>query len=275
MGIGISYTGHDGRQRHFDAADGADAKRQLSDVMPAARRHTGDALRDAMSRLPGMTPPPQERAKVMPGGSVVESRDGLCLRGEETSPLVEGVKMFASVNGSKGFKSIAEIDPPGAAATCGPQFGCDDADEDASVAKAGEAVRIPFVSRTKMEKDETNGLITIYEFVREMVFSPAGRLVGCTKERRRVVGSFVPGSGSSSGKYGVRLFFDAFPGDPEHPTPLAFAFGKESDLDTYVESTDSFGCNTGSDDPPVKIIGVTEGRTEVIQEGAGNASDSV
>ena len=273
MGIGISYTGHDGKARQFD--DPAQARAFLDSMGAASKRHTGEALREAMRRVPGTVPQMQGRAKVLPGGSVVEGPDGLCLRGEETSPLVEGVKMFASVNGSKGFKSIAEIDPPGAAATCGPQFGCDDADEDASVAQAGEAVRIPFVSRTKMEKDETNSLITIYEFVREMVFSPAGRFVGCTKERRRVVGSFVPGSGSSSGKYGVRLFFDAFPGDPEHPTPLAFAFGKESDLDTYVESTDSFGCNTGSDDPPVKIIGVTEGRTEVIQEGAGNASDSV
>lgn len=230
MGIGISYTGHDGRQRSFDAADGADAKRQLADFMPAAKRHAGEALRAAMNRLPGMTPQMQNGTKVVPGGSVVESRDGLCLRGEEQTPLVEGVKMFASVNGSKGFKAMAEIDPPGSAALCGPAFGCDDADEDASVAQAGEAVRIPFVSRTKMEKDETNNLIFVYEFIREMVFSPAGRFVGCTKERRRVVGSFIIGGGSGGGKYCVKPVFGG-------GGLSALQFGSEADLDNGSPSS--------------------------------------
>ena len=259
MGIGISYTGHDGRQRHFDAADGADAKRQLSDIMPAARRHTGDALRDAMARLPGMAPPSQNCTKVMPGGSVVDSRDGLCLRGEEQTPLVEGVKMFASVNGSKGFKSMDEIDPPGSAAVCGPMFGCDSEDEDSAEATGGEAVRIPFVSRTKMAIDEATGMVTVYEFIREMVFSPEGRMVGCTKERRRVVGSFLPGTdGEGNGKYCVRPFFIGTEDDPVHPRPDAFAFGTEADLDTYDENTGRFECNYSGGallaDPPVKVI---------------------
>ena len=261
MGIGISYTGHDGRQRRIEAADGADAKRQLADFMPAAKRHVGDALRDAMNRIPGMAPQMQGRAKTMPGGSVVESHDGLCLRGEEMNPLIEGVRMFASVNGSKGFKTMGEIDPPGSASVCGPMFGCDDADEDASETKGGEAVRIPFVSRTKMEKDETNGLVTIYEFIRELVLSPSGRFVGCTKERRRVVGSFIPGGegGTADGKYGVRLFSaDAGEGDPVHPLPDALAFGAEADLDTYNKDSGRFECNyldgVVKDDPPVKVL---------------------
>jgi hypothetical protein len=225
MGIGISYTGHDGRQRRIDAADAADAKRQLADFMPAAKRHTGEALRDAMSRVQGIGTPQSSRAKVVPGGSVVDSRDGLCLRGEEMSPLVEGVKMFASVNGSKGFKAIGEIDPPGSAALCGPAFGCDDIDEDASVGKAGEAVRRPFVSRNKMVYDPKSGLVTFYEFIREDIFSPGGRWVGCTKERRRVVGSFVAGgSGSANGKYGVKPVFGG-------GGLSALLFGTEAQLD--------------------------------------------
>ena len=261
MGIGISYTGHDGRQRRIDAADAADAKRQLADFMPAAKRHTGEALRDVMSRVQGIGTPQSSRAKVVPGGSVVDSRDGLCLRGEEMSPLVEGVKMFASVNGSKGFKTVEDIDPPGSAVLCGPAFGCDDIDEDASVGKAGVASRRPFVSRTKLEHDPITGLITMYEFIREDIFSPGGRWVGCTKERRRVVGSFMPGAGGE-GKYGVMLFSSvADEDDPVHPTPDAFAFGKEKDLDTYDKDSGKFTCNYeaghAKEDPPVKVIAVT------------------
>lgn len=224
MGIGVSYTGYDGRQRRFDAADGTDAKRQLADFMPAARRHTGDALRDAMARLPGTAPQVQSGAKVMPGGSVVESRDGLCLRGEEGSPLVEGVKMFASVNGSKGFKTMAEIDPPGSAVLCGPAFGCSDIDEDASVGKAGEPSKVPFVSRNAMEYDSISGLVTFYEFIRENVYSPGGRWVGCTKERRRVVGSFIIGGGSGGGKYCVKPVFGG-------GGLSSLQFGSEAELD--------------------------------------------
>lgn len=262
MGIGISYTGHDGRTRSFSS--GEEARSFLDSLNGSAKRHTGEALREAMAKLPSPVYGQNGKAQVLPGGSVVDSSGGLCLRGEEHSPLVEGVKMFASVNGSKGFKTLPEIDPPGSASVCGPTFGCDDEDEDPSEAREGEAVRIPFVSRTKMAVDESSGMVTIYEFIREIVFSPGGRLVGCTKERRRVVGSFIPGGegGEGEGKYGVRLFsVVADTDDPAHPTPDAFAFGTEADLDTYNKSTGRFECNYEGgqvkDDPPVKVIAVT------------------
>ncbi len=260
MGIGISYTGHDGKTRHFDSGEAA--RSFLDSLAPEAKRHTGEALRRAMQGLPSPMQGRSNKTNVLPGGSVVESPNGLCLRGEEQSPLVEGVRMFASLNGSKGFKTMAEIDPPGSAAVNGPMFGCDSEDEDASEAKAGEAVRIPFVSRTKMSLDRITGMVTVYEFVREMVFSPSGRLVGCAKERRRVVGAFMPGAGGGDGKYGVRLFsVMSDEDDPVHPTPDAFAFGAEKDLDTYNEDSGQFECNYEGGqvkaDPPVKVIAVT------------------
>ncbi len=225
MGIGISYTGHDGRTRKFDS--GEEARSFLDSLGTAAKRHTGEALRDAMARLPKPTQRQGGDTKVMLGGSVVDSVGGLCLRGEESTPLVEGVKMFASVNGSKGFKTISEIDPPGSASVNGPMFGCDSEDEDASETKGGEAVRIPFVSRTKLVKDKTSGMVTIYEFIREMMFSPSGRFVGCSKERRRVVGVFMPGGAageSSSAKYCVKPVFSG--GELS-----ALLFGTDSELD--------------------------------------------
>ena len=257
MGIGISYTGHDGKARHFD--DPEKARAFLDSMGAAAKRHTGEALREAVSRIPSPLRGQDGRAKVMPGGSVVDSHDGLCLRGEERSPLIEGVRVFASVNGSKGFKRMDEIDPPGSAPVCGPTFGCDSADEDSAEAKPGEAARIPFVSRTKMEKDEATGMVVLYEFIREMAFSPSGRMVGCTKERRRVVGSFLPGAaGEGNGKYCVRPFFIGTEDDPVHPRPDAFAFGAEADLDTYDENSGRFECNYSGGallaDPPVKVI---------------------
>jgi hypothetical protein len=225
MGIGISYTGHDGRTRKFDS--GEEARSFLDSLGTSASRHTGDALRDAMARLPKPTQRQGGGTKVMLGGSVVDSVGGLCLRGEESTPLVEGVKMFASVNGSKGFKSFAEIDPPGSASVNGPMFGCDSEEEDESETGGGEAVRIPFVSRTKLVKDKTSGMVTIYEFIREAIFSPSGRLVGCSKERRRVVGSFMPGGASgesSSAKYCVKPVFSG-------GGLSALLFGTEKELD--------------------------------------------
>lgn len=256
MGIGISYTGHDGKARQFD--DPAQARAFLDSMGAASKRHTGAALREAMRRVPGTAPQMQGRAKVASGGSVVEGPDGLCLRGEEASPLIEGVKMFASVNGSKGFKRMDEIDPAGAAALCGPAFGCDDEDENAEEALEGVPVRIPFVSRNKWAIDSVTGMITEYEFVRELVFSPCGRRVFCTKERRRVVGSFMPGAGGEgNGKYGVRPFWIENTETDENPMLDFLAFGKEADLDTW--DGEKFTCNYDSggsllEDPPVKIV---------------------
>ena len=258
MGIGISYTGHDGKTRKFDS--GEDARSFLDRLVPASRQSAASGLQSALAKA-GQSPLVGGNApRLMTGGSVVNGNGGICLRGEEYSPLVEGVKVFASVNGSKGFKTIDEIDPSGAADVCGPMFGCNSDDEDTSTMAYGSPVRIPFVSRTRLVKDETNNQIVVYEFIREMVFSKSGRLVGCSQERRRVVGSFFPGEdGESSGehKYCVRLFSSGS-GDAEHPVPTAFAFGTQDDLDTYDKSTDSFTCNVGMKDPPVKIIGVTQ-----------------
>lgn len=259
MGIGISYTGHDGKTRRF--ASGEDARSFLDSMGAAAKRHTGDALRDAMARIPSAMKMQQNKASVMPGGSVVDSQNGLCLRGEEQSPLIEGKRVFASVNGSKGFKTLSEIDPPGSAPVCGPMFGCDSEDEDAGESHGGEAVRIPFVSRTKMSIDETTGMVVLYEFVREMAFSPEGRMVGCTKERRRVVGSFMPGEGGGgNGKYGARPMFvgeSSLPSDEKDKPMLDFiAFGTETDLDTW--DGEKFACNYNGgvllDNPPVKMV---------------------
>ena len=274
MGIGISYTGHDGRTRKFDS--GEEARSFLDSLGTSAKRHTGNALREAMSRIPSPMNDQNGKPKLLPGGSVIDSPNGMCLRGEEQTPLIEGVKLFASVNGSKGFKKIDEIDSPGSAPICGPMFGCDSEDEDSAEAGNGEPVRIPFVSRTKMVVGEVTTTtleeqeveyqdIILYEFIREMVFSPSGRRVFCTKERRRMVGQFrvyKGGGGSSDGKYGVRLFSVAQDEtDPVHPTPDAFAFGTEANLDTYNKDSGQFECNYEGgqvkDDPPVKVIAVT------------------
>ena len=269
MGIGVSYTGHDGKTRHFD--NGETARKFLDSIAPEAKRHTGEALRHAMQGLPSPMQGMSNRTRVLPGGSVVESPNGLCLRGEETSPLVEGVKMFASVNGSKGFKTIAEIDPPGSTPLKGPAFGCDDEDEDASVVKAGEAASIPFLSRTKSvggewRQQELNGEnvtcceICDYEYIREMEFSASGRMVGCTKERRRLVKKFTIylGGGSGNGKYGVRPFWRQNTETDEAPMLDFLAFGAEKDLDTWNEGEGRFECNYPngqlSENPPVKIV---------------------
>ena len=277
MGIGVSYTGHDGRHEDFSVQGAGEVAERMSGL---AGRSMNESMNDKqgilrmarqMAKRKEASPPQperQSREKVMAGGSVVRSAEGaLCLRGEELSPLIPGTKVFSAHNGSKGFFSLDEIDPPVRGAVVGKEVGDDSQSLDPNDARKdlpdGTAWAERVQTDTRAEQDYETGLITFYKYFRLNFYSALGRVVGCSGEWREVLFSFVPGSGEGgSGKYGVMLFSSEVDGDPVHPIPDAFAFGPESALDTWNSEKSRFDCNYGEDDivldnPPVKVIAVT------------------
>lgn len=248
MGIGVSYTGHDGRTREFSAADGAEAKRTLDGMLGEGKRHVGDALRSAMRGAQVNVPSARQQAvDMMPGGSVVRGLGGgICLRGEDMNPLVEGVRMFGSVNGRKGFFTFNEMDPAVDAPVVGATFDCDDVDANAAELDFGRPGKAVFGGRVKMDRDDA-GQIILYQMMKEITWSAGGRETHVSGEKRRVIGSFMPGEegGAGSGRYGVRAFWDDT--SSSKPTLVMLAFGSEEDLDTYNPSTNDFDCNRDGD----------------------------
>ena len=273
MAIGVSYTGHDGRHESFSVQGAENAAARMSGLAGRSMQESMNdtqgllrAARKAGAQRPQQAQPPSTREKVMFGGSVVRGADGaLCLRGEETTPLVPGTKLFAANNGMKGFFSLDEIDPPVRGAVVGKDVGDSSQSLDPSDARKdlpnGVAWAMRVQTDERAEKDAATGLITVYKYFRRLYFSAAGRSVGCSGEWREVMLAFLPGTGGGSGKYGVKLFSTGTPGDSVHPIPNAFAFGAEEDLDTWNEEGSRFDCNYDDSgnvlsSPPVKVIAV-------------------
>lgn len=271
--IGVSYTGHDGRKASFGVQGAEDAASRMAGL-------TGKTLRETMSdaqgllrmaRKPGAQPeaqqPAQKRERVMPGGSVVRAPNGdICLRGEELNPLVPGTKVYGAKNGDKGFFSFDEIDPPVHGAVVGREVGDESQSYDANDAVRdrpdGTAWAIRYLTEEKWKQDDATGLITAFKYFRLVYYSALGRAIGCSKEWREVLFTFLPGVGEGgNGRYGVMLFSSSVQGDPVHPIPDAFAFGPEASLDTWNADKDRFDCNYDESgkvlaSPPVKVIAV-------------------
>ena len=214
--IGVSFTGHDGRKASFGVQGAEDAASRMAAL-------TGGSLREAMNdsqglvraaRVPGrqtpQTVPQQQRTPVLPGGSVVRSNEGaLCLRGEEGNPLVVGTKVYAAKDGGKGFFSFDEIDPPVYGSVVGRSVGDESQSFDANDAVRerpdGTAWAIRYFTEQKWNQDNATGLITVYNYFRLVYYSALGRAIGCSKEWREAVFSFLPGTGG--GEWCVRPVF--------------------------------------------------------------------
>lgn len=260
MGIGISYTGHDGRKASFTAENGESARRILADTLgqPAMKRHGGNALREAARKMMenGGRGDESAKPKVMPGGGVVDTPSGLCLRGEENSPLVEGAKVFASVNGSKGYKTLNEIDPPVVGPRIGPTFDEDSEDADNSSMDFTHAGSAVIGGRVKMSVDPNNGEITFYQMMREIAWSAGGRITSMSGEMRRVVGTFTPGEGGSSD-------FGVFPIIDTTGEPLAFYFGKDAELKAIKAAIDAG--ESEPDDNPDGVRKITTTSVTIVR----------
>lgn len=197
MGIGVSYTGHGGKRRDFSLEGvpkpGEAADRLLGD--------TTSRVREALAMIPQHRE--QERGadgvKVHPRGSVKDSREGICLKGEEFRPPKDD-EIYSVVKGERGFHRLKDIDPAVQAARLGDTgVGGDSADSN----KAGEddAVRWQTLSRLARETDNQGGL-WLCQYERDVCKTKAGRVVSVSEERKTVVCELPQGGGDGGGSGG-------------------------------------------------------------------------
>lgn len=203
MGVTVSYKGSGGsRAFNLDGVPTGDAAKALG--LPKKKHFVPQMLADALKMPQPEDPIKAEKEnkvklnrldmnpgtledKVLPGGGVVVSQRGVCLRGEEDSPLVTGTKLFGSVNGSKKYHSIDEIDPKGEPHHVGAKHGdaSVDPNNEAAVEKQSQSYQV--TSRIVVERDDIAKLLKFYEFDKDVSTSSFGRTVGVTAERRRMI----------------------------------------------------------------------------------------
>lgn len=222
MGVGVNFFGSGGQRQSFNV-DGVPQNGSALDKIVKMQNANNEFLERARR---GVSPNPLSESdkgkvkltendtpaflskKLMPGGSVVSGIYGICLKGEENTPLIPGKKFYGAIDGRKGFFSIEEADPPVNGVRIGSPDGSADteANDDHRDSNDGTGWRIPLQGRTCAEKDPVNGQIIVYEMSKELIVSPNGRIVGVTGEKRRIVTSFLPGGGAC--EFAVRPFYD-------------------------------------------------------------------
>ena len=213
MGVSVSYNGSGGRRSfNLDGVPTGDAAKTLG--LPQKKHFVPDTFKK-MLQMPAPQDPIEEAQKgkvklnpidsnpgtlsekVMAGGGVVVAPQGLCLRGEEQSPLITGVKLYGSVNGDKQYHTIDEIDPPGQPHRVGAGNADDSPDENHEASAPNQPQLYQVASRLVGERDPVTGLVKLYELDKDVSYSPWGRTTGVTKERRRLIGTFIEGSNAA------------------------------------------------------------------------------
>lgn len=283
MGIGVNYIGGGG-SRTFDL-DGAPTKGSVAEALLGAASLQapkfiggGDfaPLLEALAPTPKMEkiesmaddadkgkvkvsvgdiPEVLER-KLAPEGSVMAQGNRIMLKGDES--VGGGRRMYGVNGGQRGFFNLSEYDPGGGGMMLSGDGDAENGTEANLDGQAGATMKIGrtyvYIDNTEKKYDQ----LVVKEFYRLAKLTPNGRIVYVSGETGREVFRMVLGG---NGKYGVRMFSTKEDGDPVHPTPKAFAFGSDADLDTYDEESGQFKCNydeSGNvlDDPPVKVIEV-------------------
>lgn len=190
MGIGgITYTDGRGRRRDIDAASLDDFKSRLQSFAPRQR------VTPPLPQIGAQIAQTARAVETMPGASVVNTRFGLALKGEENDPTVAGRKVYSSVDGAKGFHSLDEIDPDAGGRRVGAPLACDNDDpvSDSVDGFDGESFRTPMLSRLILRVDEATGQLTLFEYQTELMASRGRRVYGVSGESRKVVGTWFPG----------------------------------------------------------------------------------
>ena len=214
MGVSVSYNGSGGRRSfNLDGVPTGDAAKTLG--LAPKKHYVPDTLKK-MLQMPAPQDPIEEAQKgkvklnnldanpgtlsekVLPGGGVVAAQHGLCLRGEEQTPLVTGVQLFGSVNGSKKYHTIDEIDPKGQPHHVGAMFGDASPEENNEPVVENQPQSYQVAGRVVSEIDDIARLLKLYELDKDVSLTPWGRTVGVTKERRRLICSIINSRESDS-----------------------------------------------------------------------------
>lgn len=286
MGIGVSYTGN-GTRREFELEGVPGVGTPEAGILGAQRSDASNPLALLRSSAPGGVPlepvpslgddadrgkvkltdgdtPDVLSRKLSPAGSIASDGLGLCLKGEEGG-TPGGRRVYASVDGARGFFPLDQIDPYSGGTRL---VGTGDTPDGGSAqlgGKEGASIRMGGRSHLAVEIDEDgNTWLVVKDFYRMADLSPYGRIVRISSEIEVPVLKLKVGGAGGGGKYGVRLFSTPVEGDPSHPVPLALAFGSEADLDTYDNDAGAFGANGVSGEggePRVKVVLIDEENT--------------
>jgi len=192
MGIGITYYGSGGRKRHVEAES-------MDDVMAAEARFGGGRRERVSAKDLFGT---EDRGKVaaeegeepkylsqqiMPGSGLAFGKNGLCLAGEENGADVGGCRMFGTkADGTKGFLGLDDIDPLG-------EYSTVEKHEDGSPAEGGwqaggdKGRQVDYVTHLALNQSDQK----LYELYVTVTFSPNGRAVAVSEEKRRVISDTV------------------------------------------------------------------------------------
>lgn len=312
MGINASYVGSGGGVRTFDLegvpSSGTPAAAVLgaqpismpnfAAMLPSLSQATppspaipaipsmADASEGKVSVLEGDRPDVLSR-KLLPGGSIVTNGNMLCLKGEEGG-VGGGSRIYGASRGRQGFLSFAEIDPEIGGVIL--DSGGDNADGSAASFDGSQGGRVRIGGRTVATVEKVLGdegaeqpvydVLNIKEFYRLADVTPNGRIVRISNEVERLLLKYILGSGSGSGKYGVRPFFDPPTSEDEKLKPhlVKLAFGAEEDLDTWNEEKERFDCNYDDsgmllEDPPVKIVETAHCAYAPEDDGSGDEEE--
>ena len=233
--------------------------------------------------------------KLSQTGSLAVVGNQMMLKGDNSCS--GGKLVYGSNEGSRGFFSIRQIDPYNGGTLIDGKGDIPNTDFAEMVGQLGVRTRIggrTVVNVRVLTNDKTEGegegggdgkrktqrYVEIKEFYRIADITPNGRIVKVSEEIEQPLSMFEVGSGSGSGKYGVRPFFDPPTSEDEKEKPhlVKLAFGAEADLDTWNEEKERFDCNYDDsgmllEDPPVKIVETAHCAYAPEDDGSGNGEE--
>ena len=221
MGVGISYTGHDGRSSRTANVESVDEMRKLLASVTAERdealqrsRSPVNSLRDKFMQdaLFGKrngggggggsdgkvklnssdTAPDYLGAKLDLNGAITfDPNSGLLLKGDEVRQTAKNVFYGKDPGGSRGYWTLDEMDPPDEAAG-GKQLGqpsSKDASEDNDETDGSTAAPIvlPLLSRSVISQSG-EGMYELIVFYREIYVTRMRRIAWVSKEKSAKMG---------------------------------------------------------------------------------------
>lgn len=233
MGIGVSFRGHDGQTRKFNLTSVPKIGEEAAQVLGAQQ----NAVRDALSRklLPDITnfggntynsngkvcldsgdnDPGYLSEKMDPTGSVTVSKDGVCLKGDESASFGE-FSVYGKVKGEPGFRALADYDSGTSDSKRLGIVGVGGKDAENNDATGAYDAIWQVVTRLRVETDDLGRKI-LCQFERDVRKTAFGRIVAVSGERKSEIGFITERVNTSGGEEDNPEDNPDNPDNPENP----------------------------------------------------------